>query len=118
MSIKKHNLRLSQSFPEMSTFAAQSRPDPATVRQQGEFKSQVWRNQGKARRACKGEEDMTDIVEKARQGRVAALAAMTGKSGAVSSSMGAGARFRSAVSHEKVIFFSARSRRNDGAVFG
>ena len=58
---------------------------------------------------------MSDIMEKARLGRVAALASLNGKPGAMSGSVGVGARYRAGASHEKVIFFSSRARRNDGA---
>jgi hypothetical protein len=58
---------------------------------------------------------MSDIMEKARLGRVAALASLNGKPGAMASSVGIGARYRAGASHEKVIFFSTRARRNDGA---
>ena len=58
---------------------------------------------------------MSDIMEKARLGRVAALASLSGKPGAMSGSVGVGARYRVSAGHEKVIFYSSRARRNDGA---
>lgn len=57
---------------------------------------------------------MTDLIEKARQGRTNALAglAMGAGKGVFEGAMGA--RFRSTDRHEKVIFTSLRARHSTG----
>jgi len=54
---------------------------------------------------------MTDLVEKARQGRANALAGLGSNTGANPSSAGFGTRFRSSNRHEKVTFISTRARQ-------
>jgi hypothetical protein len=61
---------------------------------------------------------MTDIIEKARLGRVAALASLSGKPGSAAACVGDGARARAFSGHEKVVFFSSRTRRNQATFFG
>lgn len=58
---------------------------------------------------------MTDLAQKARQGRLAALNTLHHGDGLEGGLFLGGARFRAAASHEKVIFLSRRSGLRAGS---
>lgn len=61
---------------------------------------------------------MTDLVAKARQGRVNALAGLASNTSRDAAAMGQVIRFRVPNRHESAVFTSSRGKREGQVVFG
>ncbi|MGB8814898.1 MAG: hypothetical protein WCC57_17090 [Paracoccaceae bacterium] len=61
---------------------------------------------------------MGDLIEKARQGRIAAVASMSENSWGTTEIGPQGLRIRSTSRHQNVLFFSARMRHGAGMAVG
>jgi hypothetical protein len=61
---------------------------------------------------------MSDFMQKARQGRIAALSALGKNSRENPMAAGLGQRFRSGNHHENVVFISSRANRSSVLLLG